>query len=374
MKDPNFLSIVKDADVVSITEILGNLSIPGFILRSYKNRQKNVKSGTAAGGIAVFVKQHVSNLISIVKRGNDDIIWIKIEGGKVGSQNDIYLATCYFSPSNVPDNKAITNLEDDIIFFGKKGHVIITGDLNARTGIHSDTIIPDKSDEDFNIHNNNPLPKRNSQDKATNERGNELLGICKSLELSIINGRKTGDPFGNFTCLKWNGNSVVDHVISSHSIFDQISILKIGDYIPLLSDHSPLLFDLEIKQNISIECSLSPPESAPPKSFWSEESIENYTNALGSKETTIKLERLISQDLGHPNLFVEKLTEILVETADNAHVKKSKNRKTGTENNPPWFDAKCYKIKQKITLLGKKSKEKQIPVRLGLNYPSSKGI
>ena len=95
LKDPNFLSIVEDADVVSRTEthihdeILGNLSIPGFILRSYKNRQKNVKSGTAAGGIAVFVKQHVSNLISVVKGGNDDIIWIKIEGGKVGSQNDI---------------------------------------------------------------------------------------------------------------------------------------------------------------------------------------------------------------------------------------------------------------------------------------------
>ena len=155
---------------------------------------------------------------------------------EVGSQKDIYLATCYFSPSHVSDNKAITNLEDDIIFLGEKGHVIITGDLNARTGNHSATIIPDKSDEDFNIHNNNPLPKRNSQDKAINERGNELLGICKSLEFSIINGRKTGDPFGNFTCFKWNGNSVVDYVISSDSIFDQISTLKIGNYMPLLSD------------------------------------------------------------------------------------------------------------------------------------------
>ena len=80
LKDSNFFSVVKDADVVSITEtrihyeILDNLSIPGFILRSYKNRQKNVKSGTAAGGIAVFARQPVSNLISVVKRENDDKI------------------------------------------------------------------------------------------------------------------------------------------------------------------------------------------------------------------------------------------------------------------------------------------------------------
>ena len=110
-------------------------------------------------------------------------------------------------------------------------------------------------------------------------------------------GRKTGDPFGNFTCFKWNGNSVLDYVISSDSIFDQISTLKIGDYTPLLSDHSSLLFDLEIKQHLPIERPLSPSESAPPKFIWSEESIENYTTALRSKETTIKLERLISQYL-----------------------------------------------------------------------------
>ena len=57
-------------------------------------------------------------------------------------------------------------------------------------------------------------------------------------------------------------------------------------------------------------------------------------------------------------MFVEKLTKILVETADNAHVKKSKIRKTGSENYPPWFDAKCPKTKQKITVLGRKIQRK----------------
>ena len=124
--------------------------------------------------------------------------------------------------------------------------------------------------------------------------------------------------------------------------------------MPLLSDHAPLLFDLEIKHNMPIEQAVNPLKPAPPKFIWTEESVENYINALKSDEVTHKFERLISQNLEDTNLFVEKLTKILIETADNAHVKRLKIRKGGSENNPPWFDGKCSEAERKIRLLGRK--------------------
>ena len=76
-----------------------------------------------------------------------------------------------------------------------------------------------------------------------------MLDMCKSLGLYIANGRKLGDPFGSYTYLKWNGNSVVDYLLTSHEIFDQISTFKVGQYQSMLSDHCPLLYTLEIKNN-----------------------------------------------------------------------------------------------------------------------------
>ena len=79
-----------------------------------------------------------------------------------------------------------------------------------------------------------------------NKRGIELVDMCKSLELNIINGRKTGDPFGKYTCFTWNGNSVVDYLLTSDSLFPQISSLEVGEFLPWFSDHCPLHFTLEV--------------------------------------------------------------------------------------------------------------------------------
>ena len=131
-----------------------------------------------------------------------------------------------------------------------KGAVLINGDFNARIGSQNDTISPNKFDIELGIEIDGNGPKRNSQDKITNKRGEELLDMCKSLDLFIVNGRKTGDPFGNYTCLKWIGNSVVDYLLVSKNILDQVPIFKVGQFQPMLSDHCPLFYSLEIPKNL----------------------------------------------------------------------------------------------------------------------------
>ena len=85
--------------------------------------------------------------------------------------------------------------------------------------------------------------ERNSQDKVVNKRGEDLLDLYKSLDLRIPNGRNIGDPFGNYTCLKWNGNSVVDYLLTSKGIFDQVPTFKVETFHPMLSDHCPLFYN-----------------------------------------------------------------------------------------------------------------------------------
>ena len=42
----------------------------------------------------------------------------------------------------------------------------------------------------------------------------------------IVNSRKTGDPSGDFTCIKCNGNSLVDYRITSPSTYENFHILR----------------------------------------------------------------------------------------------------------------------------------------------------
>jgi len=155
--------------------------------------------------------------------------------------------------------------------------------FNARTGIENDTIAPDKFDIEFGIETNENNSLRNSQDKVINKRGENLLDLCKSLNFQIANGRKIGDPFGNFTCLKWNGNSVVDYLVTSKNIFNQIPTFTIGPFLPMLSDHCPLLYSLEIPRGLE-EVRRDEPllKEAPKKFLWSNKESDKFLFNLKS--------------------------------------------------------------------------------------------
>ena len=65
------------------------------------------------------------------------------------------------------------------------------GDFNARTNVINDTIVRDKFDTIFMGNDSGDIPNRNSADKVPDgHRGKEVLELCKSLELVILNGKK----------------------------------------------------------------------------------------------------------------------------------------------------------------------------------------
>ena len=153
--------------------------------------------------------------------------------------------------------------------------MIINGDFNARTSNENDFIAPDKYNDNTDTYYREQLHKRNSQDKILDERGKSIIDMCKGLDLSIINGRKTGDIFGNFTCFQWNGNSVVDYLITSEQLFQRIPNFKVGEFIPWLSDHCPLIFSLELNKTKELT-SINKMSDGPKHFTWSDKSKNDF--------------------------------------------------------------------------------------------------
>ena len=217
LTDSDFLKEIDKSDILGIgethihDEILDSLSIPGFHLLKYKNRKKSKRNNTSFGGIAVFVKNEIKKIVVPIETENQDIIWFKIDKRNLGLDNDVYVGTIYISPhkGKLGESKKIHDLAEDIINFkGRGGDIILQGDFNARISNDKDfleTNTDDLYENMYAIDNHDyqtgtlDINSRNSEDKVSDGRGKELIEMCKSLDLIIINGRKTGDSNGAAT-------------------------------------------------------------------------------------------------------------------------------------------------------------------------------
>ena len=88
--DQDFIRVIQGVDVLCLTETHthdGNieyLNIPGFHLLGYKNREKNVKSNTAPGGIAIFARENVAGFFTILTSDSENSIWMKLKKSRWG--------------------------------------------------------------------------------------------------------------------------------------------------------------------------------------------------------------------------------------------------------------------------------------------------
>ena len=180
MKDREFLDTVGKSDIIGIGEIQSQkeIDIEGYISKKQKFRDKTTKGPKLSGGVGVFVKKHISHLVELMPNDNDDSIWILLKPELTKYSQNIYLGTYYVSPASSKHKcedftKAIN---EEIYKFMQKGAVLIQGDLNARTAsdkdfvefIEEDPILGGKGESQVN---------RNSEDKNSNPRGEELLDV-----------------------------------------------------------------------------------------------------------------------------------------------------------------------------------------------------
>ena len=237
-------------------------------------------------------------------------------------------------------------LFEEIIHFQEKGKIIIQGDFNARTNVINDTVSADRYDNSYLDSPHVDIPLRNSEDKApADHRGKELIELCKSLGLAMLNGRKPGDLFGKYTSLQWNGSSVVDYVFVDKQLFSSISYFEVGNFIPWLSDHCATRFQLQsnmMNYNESDEQGGETLESI----FWNEDSPEKFTELLRAHEQEISETLAASSETN----VLEKFQNLMKSVIEEGKFKKRKKKDSG---DAPWFDADCIKSKKAVTEAGK---------------------
>ena len=263
------------------------------------------------------------------------------------------------------------DLYEEILGFRQKGEVIVMGDFNARTGLHDDIINIEKFDNiDIpNINQNNDIPPRNSEDKLTpNQRGKELIELCKALKLAILNGRKNGDLFGKYTSFQWNGNSVVDYVLSTHNLFHKIESFTIGNYIPWISDHCALHFKLKISTPTKLFTQVNREKNETYNSFyWNKDSTEKFN--IGLEMCADDLEQIMSLPDHDTQKIGSLLTNMIYKITKRVNIK---TKKTTTTMNPNWFDKDCIKEKNNIRRIGKWVKKEPNNKYLRENLSNSK--
>ena len=151
-----FLKICNSYDILCLAEIHteSTPNIEGFKLLKQKTRKKIIEAPKISGGLAVFVKKDMSNMVTPLNNCHEDSIWVKIKKEESGEVKDIYIGTAYISPSNKTNkNDSLEKFFEEVQVLQEKGIVFVQGDLNARTSTLPDYIIKDKTDENLCIEN-----------------------------------------------------------------------------------------------------------------------------------------------------------------------------------------------------------------------------
>jgi len=182
------------------------------------------------------------------------------------------LASPYFN------SVIFTDLEKDITKFSSEGRIMLTGDLNARTGSALDFVDTDHCIHlpGINLPQKNNLRRMKNYDSQINEHGKSLLETCKTCDLRIVNGRTSGDSFDRITCHSPKVISTVDSFIVSHEMLNLIEDFMAKEPT-IFSDHSQLICWL----NLSLPTSSEPADQPKVTTF----SIPKQLSGINPQQT-----------------------------------------------------------------------------------------
>ena len=157
---------------------------------------------------------------------SENIIWTKIDKGVNDYENNPFIACVYNNPKNSRyskfyDSNVIDRLEQQLKKFCSSDLILIGGDFNSRTGTEPDYITEDTRDLRFlsaDYELDTFTVSKNNEDVSINYFGQQLLKLCVSAKLRILNGRTRGDLQCDFTYFGFQGCSTVDLVLVSASL------------------------------------------------------------------------------------------------------------------------------------------------------------
>ncbi|CAG2210987.1 unnamed protein product [Mytilus edulis] len=262
--------------------------------------------------------------------------WVKLEKQFFGFDKDLFIYVVYNPPEGLSyskglDHDILTCLEKDIASYQKQGNILLCGDFNARVASDTDFIIDDSNNLSplyQSYFSDKQILERRSKDDKLDSRGRDLLDLCISNQIRILNGRVLGDTFGGLTCYTPNGASTVDYVLVSESILNQILYMRICNFIPTLSDcHCLLEWSLSAKYCLKTDCDSVKTHKMSPGFIWSDDSQALFQDALFTAEIQQRLDKFLKlEPIDSQNAIDSaslELTDIII-TAANISLKRRK--------------------------------------------------
>ena len=382
---------VNQFDVICLCETKLDLldeRVEGFT-PFYKEKTKFKHGGIH--GICILVKdclvKHCSKTTDSV---SDCVLWLHL--AIPGSNCKFTLGSVY-----IPHEGSIhfeQSMFDDIctdiaqLKAQSDAPILLLGDFNARTGKMDDFILYDDraaalcgvDTNDHELSDNctsyDFCEKRYNKDVHVNNNGKQLIDLCISLNLKILNGRFGDDKgIGKYTCTSVRGSSTIDYAVASPSLSSFVTNLYMDNFDKCLSDvHSPVCLNLSFN------------------------ALHNMTHndiieAVGLNENVPNVKTIVKWDQSLKNAFSNEFDDELLKNVENALdcvtivnqtviddicscmndtfftaansigiVKNYTNKPHGNvtrcnKKNKPWFDNDCRKMRANYFKVKRKSNQ-----------------
>ena len=352
----------------------GNYELYDYKYFDFKREYRHAKAKRASGGIGVYIRFDVCHAVEIFRNSGDTVVWLKFKKEYLQISVDLYLGAVYFSPENstctIQDPFSV--LQNDITQLPNHSMGIICGDFNARTNVNPDYEWRNSEGSDGDLVNflpadilygekntttflqENGILHRHSMDKSKpNDYGIQLLDLCKSANLMILNGRVGSDKgVGDYTRTDTTGNSVVDYVITTIDAYPLINKFKIHSKLPE-SDHRPIEFALKCNSDTSKSGGNIHEEERGAMCEWVDQykyiwnyqdlsTLDYILNDEMSKHFHAKfIDEIIS--CSNPNKVARSFEEYLAQACQ--RVFKMQRVKPHRPKGPLWFDSDCKRAR-----------------------------
>ena len=348
-KEKDFNDLLNACDIFCLQETRKEIKIPNYIC--YNKLRPNGRGG----GVCIGIKRSLSNGVTKINTLNKtDTLGIKLNKNYFKTDKDIILLNCYIPPGNSSylkkqEHDPFDSLSSILEKIDTSDSIILCGDFNARTGgLEDRTLCENIPGIDFTEdHSSDHIStERNCMDSTNNAHGKNLIDLSIENNLTLINGRISGNLFGDLTYVNYAGGSVIDYFLVSQSLVHSTNYLKIKELNPY-SDHKPLVTSfsfpvtcLHINRTFNFS-------DAPRPFLWDSDSTETFSDAQSTPEVVNETENLnkIAINTKEDVLsFNQSLSDLIQKISSTSLAQKRKPPPWTNKN--IWFDGECRSAKR----------------------------
>ena len=367
---PEFVDMVKSCLVFGVCETWLRKGENTVQVENYKfyPYSRKTEGGVIRGGVGLFINEEYKKWIKVLYDiSSEYCIWCKLKKEFFGFGEDLYIGMVYIPPQDSSREKRtkINHFKNicDTYASLKSEHVILMGDMNARTKDYEDVISSPGEEGGNHLPIQGLLAQqrcaRNSQDQRGNKYGKKLIDLCHSTNSFIVNGRTLGDLQGKYTCYEKNGSSVVDYVIANERLSPYVDTFRVSD--PSISDHCKIDLGVSLPRRVLYVGDKSLQGEARRRPKWNDECKVQLEKRLEEPETKGKMAEigslLAEGDCTSIDTCVDILNDIytLQEARGSSGKKSSKKsgKKTSKKPSKKWYDRTCYETSQRLKNIGR---------------------